>query len=275
MKILSLIKQFLIWILTLWSNAKDSVKWSLSLKSSPKPLHVGNGMPADGTSLIIAPHADDELIGCYNYIKRHPECIIYYCGLLGSKYTEENGIRRKNEFISFCKSIGVAYCVATGEIRDDIERIIDEVHPANILIPSYIDWHSEHRLMSRMCYELFERNSGAKIIWYRISVPIMSYNYSIIEDNSDFQEKWNAFKKHYISQKTINIRRFKFVEKKSLKGPYAAELFYIQTYVNFRDNYKRLINKTTQLDELKLYLSDYKKLVIKSESLYHILQNEY
>ena len=272
MNLFSSIKCKLLPVLSRILIMKDRLRWLLSLPFTPKPILIGKRtISCDGISLIIAPHADDELIGCFSFIKKHPNSIVLYCGLLGSHNNEENAIIRRREFISFCEANAIRYKLLGRNLKKEIISEILILRPSNILIPSFVDWHNEHRLINTIVLDLVDYFQSCNIIWYRISVPIMLYNYSVEESKHDYISKWKNFLLYYQSQKSINYRRFQFVEKHCKTRVFASELYYIQSTEEFKGNMSVLLPNTLLLDSLKTVLDDNRQLSRNAQNIYKLL----
>lgn len=271
MKLSCRIKSQLLRILSGLLLMKDRLWWLLSLPFTPKPVLKEKRTIGEGFSLIIAPHADDELIGCFSYIKEHPNSIVLYCGLLGSHYNEENANIRKREFVSFCEANRISFKILNNKLMEEIGAAIQEIKPSNVLIPSFVDWHYEHRLINSIVLDLEDYLTGCNIIWYRISVPIMLYNYSVEESKQDYINKWENFHLHYQSQKSINYKRFQFVEKHCIANVFASELYYIHTIDEFKNNMMVLLPQAKLLDSLKTVINDYKQLSSNAHNFYKLL----
>lgn len=271
MKLFYRIKSQLLPVLSGLFLMKDRLWWVLSSPFAPKPILKEKRTISEGLSLIIAPHADDELIGCFSYIKNHSNSIVLYCGLLGRHYSEENATIRKKEFISFCETNGITFKILNKSLLEGIAAEIQELRPSNLLVPSFVDWHNEHRLINTIVLDLVDQLIGCNVIWYRISVPIMLYNYLIEESKHDFITKWDNFHIHYQSQKNINYKRFQFVEKHCIANVFASELYYIQSIDEFKDNMSILLSQTYHLDSLKFIINDYKQLSTCAYNIYKLL----
>lgn len=228
----------------------------------------------EGKTLVIVPHADDELIGCYQFIKTHlHETTLFYCNFLGSNYSEENENTRKIEFVNFCITMGVNYIIAEQDVMLSLNKVIDKEQPLNILLPSVVDWHHEHRKTNTLLVTYLEQHIATcvqKIIWYHISVPMYGVvaNYACSMTRSEHNEKWTRFKSHYPSQQTINVPRFKLAERDCLRVCYAAETFKVFSPGAYLLIMKREQVFSKQFDELKELLSNYKKLVEQSTQIY-------
>lgn len=244
-----------------------------------KRLHVSRRIEhpvnsISGKSLIIVPHADDELIGCYQFISTHREqVILFYCNYLGCNYCKTNERLRKAEFEQFCQAIGIKYIIANHDVQKSLDDAINSIKPQNILLPSIVDWHHEHRLANTILETHLKQNPSSsvkKIIWYHISVPMYGSvaNYACCMTRCEQNTKWQCFSDHYPSQRFINVYRFKLAERDCMTGCYAAETFRIlapDTFLKIIEIGQKL---SEQLDELKIQLSDYNKLVEKTTQIY-------
>lgn len=234
----------------------------------PKPIFINN-IQLGGPTLIIAPHADDELIGCYNYIKRHrDDVIVLYCGLLGSNKDTANARIRKDEFIEFCSKVSAQYVVLEKASVESIKAILCKYDFDNVFIPSFIDWHVEHRWVNEALLQILEQIKLINIVWYQVSVPLYKINYIEGENKADYLEKWRVFADCYKSQKKINTSRFKFVERRGWNHFYAIEPYYCQSPDVFKQNLGKLSKNTIQLNQLKKVLNDYGKVVGLSAIIY-------
>ena len=89
---------------------------------------TGNEFAFNGKNiLIIAPHADDEYVGCCEFIRQYRKnntIHVFLCSFLGSNSNKENRITRENEFAESCRRLGLEYTIA-GQ-KDILERDILE-----------------------------------------------------------------------------------------------------------------------------------------------------
>ena len=198
----------------------------------------------NGPYLIIAPHADDELVGCYQLIiEEHRSSIhIFYCGLTGSNEDPENKKTRDAEISSFCENKSVNLITAEGDLQNSLLRTIDRVAPSVILLPPLIDWHTEHRLTHLLVHNaLKESPVKPEIALYQVSVPHekkqITHSIPITKDQQN--QKWRDFSHFYRSQKNMPIKLFRCHERisGSYSGVYAAEAFML---IRFKDWEKSL-----------------------------------
>ena len=239
-----------------------SIRWNASYKriSRISKTTINNNKALFNNSIIIAPHADDELIGCFSVLKRnHP--FVFLCSLTGSNRTEDNKKRRENEFCNCMKLLDCQYAISDGKLESELLDIFRKNNPSYVFIPTYVDWHDEHRLISEIMYKLISKQPQLKfkIVFYPVSVPIAQNTVNLCNQLSrkEFKEKFATFKSVYISQQSINIKRFKFYQthyvKNGIVEPFSV--FEIgawkKTYLNMQ---KELENK--DLLSLKEHLND-------------------
>ena len=203
------------------SNGLKRIRW----RKETKHMSLYIGMPStaeafqpDGKILVVAPHADDELIGCHQLILNHREnVVLFYCAFLGSNQNESNRRTREKEFLDYAHAMDVRYIISSpGNVLNDLRLAINDIKPSYLLLPTIVDWHSEHRLINELCLDLFPSTSSPiKICWYHISIPIPRDFINSFVDMSKEQHnyKWGLMKKCYPSQLHMDIARFRFVEK--------------------------------------------------------------
>ncbi len=205
--------------------------------------------------LIIVPHADDELIGCHEFIRKHKKnVLLFYCGMLGINLSKQNKLIRQKEFINYCKSENILYKLHKDDIYSDIKDAIISYKPNVIFLPSYVDWHKEHRLVNEIVNSIFEKDclSVNMIGWYQITVPINKdfINYSVSMSRKAQNEKWKRFRTFYNSQWHLPIRRFKYSERLCglLLCSFSAEVFTVMEVQNWKKYLNILRTKQVLMD---------------------------
>ncbi len=187
--------------------------------------------------LILVPHADDELISCHSLIKSNLKSAkLFFCSLTGTNSSLINKIIRNEEFDRYCKAIGIDYFIPESNdlLFEKFAQSIAEYNPTIICLPSFIDWHKEHILMSELLYRFLSNGGNNNIrgtLVYSVSFPM---HYKFVNtvcpmSNKEQSKKWKLFKSIYKSQSMIPVYRFKLWEQLYafyLGGGYATEYFH-------------------------------------------------
>jgi N-acetylglucosamine malate deacetylase 1 len=110
-------------------------------------------------NLIIAPHADDEVLGCGGILGK--DSFVYYCGIDESNVNIKDPLHRiplnkrlgeiKNvaKFLDFKWAVNMHtkvnhYAQSESELRDEFEKIINTVKPEKIFIP-FPSYNQDHK----------------------------------------------------------------------------------------------------------------------------------
>ena len=212
--------------------------------------------------LILAPHADDETIGCGGLLLQHPKWFDVYCltngfkGIHGELTYEEKIETRKREFSEAMDKAGVNYYHFFSDIDDkrlimryDRFKTISIADYDYIFIPNILDQHRDHKSVALLLNELMKERP------YKRNVKIVMY------------EVWTALA-------LPNV----FVD---IEGTIEAKMDLLKTYVsqnatrNYLDtirglNLYRGLNPMKQYAEAycKLDVSEFKK-ICKMYSFFH------
>lgn len=225
--------------------------------------------------IVLAPHADDEWIGCSEIIKLFKNIEIIFLNFTGSNNLKENKKIRKNEIINLCESMKVKVHIIEDDIEESLTKIINLNTPNLICLPYFIDWHEEHRKVNLILQKTINKNISITLIKH---IKICSYNISIPIPGAEITNvlsmnlktliyKWLKFKKHYVSQKNMPI--FRFICNEFINGAYCkslfADSFSIKEFYEWNDFINK--NKIKNFDILKKYINDINKI--------HLLINDY
>jgi len=208
--------------------------------------------------LVIAPHADDEVLGCGGYLLHERDRgseIHLIVGAIGGEDCRQNIDIRKREFDDVCRALGAnGYVLEYGKdalldtvpsrnIITALDRIVDNVRPDVVLI-NCISHHQDHRKMYDCAMAAMRKRDGF------FTQCVMLYEYPCLEpgevvdggrcyhDISDVINDKVQLLNLYSSQvrnapSPINengIRSLASIRGQECGGCY-AELFYIQREV--------------------------------------------
>ena len=119
--------------------------------------------------LIVAPHADDEVLGCGGIIKRKSQrgdnvIVLIVTRGTPKMYSEEKVINVRNEAKESHKILGVKETffldfhapeldiTSSAEIARGISKIVEENNIDEMYIPHRGDIHSDHTVVANACY---------------------------------------------------------------------------------------------------------------------------
>ncbi|WP_010249571.1 hypothetical protein [Myroides injenensis] len=244
---------------------------------------LSNNTIIAGKVLIIVPHADDELIGCFNFIKNYKskaDITLFFCNLTGSNNNLNNKLNRELEFQNFCKTYQIKNIINTEEdVYVGLKHVLMNNKFNFFFITPLIDWHFEHREVNYILYDILNESYSKEdlkvknIVFYQISVPL---NYNCVNfilgmNKEVVKEKWSAFSKFYPSQANLPKRRFIYQERlNALKCKdyfFAAESFQFLTFdswcsfvedIRFRQNFKFNASTINDLFLIRESVKNYK-----------------
>lgn len=220
----------------------------------------------DDKLLIIAPHPDDECIGCGGILLAYPQkCTVWVLTDGGKGCPGENessvALKREKEFLSEMSYLGITdFCMfhledGKLEIADRPYNEVDLCNFTKIFVPAEYDVHRDHRVAYRMIKESLSGNTtSTELYQYEISSALVNTTHFLdITTNIEKKEKLIEFHSSQIKEfdyidlfKSINRyraitldRRIKYAEAYSLK--------------NFRDDLAPISN-TMNGERTKVYI---------------------
>lgn len=196
--------------------------------------------------LVIAPHPDDEAIGCGGQIRLHVlagdevEVLLLTGGERGrpGEDEEETAIVRIHEAYEASMVLGstvVKYfrypdgsLTASGELVNDIAALIAERKPDRIYVPWYKDGHSDHRAAAEAVKYCLEKSILSPEVWaYEVWSPLEEYDIAV--DITDvIGVKLRAIRRHEsqvnrirFDEAALALARFRGELHNRPHGPYA------------------------------------------------------
>lgn len=264
------------------------IKWHLSYcryKHHPARENYLNTPlgTSDDRILVIAPHADDELLSSYTVLSQtNGEVYVYYCGFTGSDNDSCNCETRRQEITALCSRLHVP-CIDGERQERNLEELLRQKAFNKIILPSLVDWHDEHRKVNYILVEICKRlDIHPDIYWYSVTVPIEScqnIRYAPMS-RSEQKRKYMLFEQVYHSQSFMPLSRFKINER--INGHYskcyAAEVFMPVAFPRF----VILANKLQQeeagrsglirdISNTKYYINNIASVRNLSERIYSVL----
>lgn len=249
-----------------WVKETKEIKQFIGLPSTAKEYY------ADSKILVIAPHADDELIGCHRLISHYPDNVtVFYCSYLGSNYDENNRVIREKEIREFTNHYNVDLVVSCPpNVSKDLVDVILRLKPEIIFLPSIVDWHSEHRLVNTIIAEIINV-CPETIGWYHVSMPIPREYINAYCSMTPEQQmtKWLDMRSFYLSQLHIDAERFILVEKLTGEDETAVESYLLLSKNDFISKVENSRFYEKELNSLKSTLGYLNCMYNKTSEIYN------
>lgn len=225
----------------MWYIQSIILRIQIKKKNNMEKISVTNKM------LILIPHADDELIGCFSLLKNN-DCFGFYFNYTGNDSSETNINQRLSEFEKLTQILDLPFNInQLGNVKKQLSDLIKKSNFDGIFLPSFIDWNTEHvlvnKILSDVLNELHQNSYCLPYIYlYQISVPIpdLYLNSYLSLSRKEQIRKWKIFNSIYKSQRHLPSHRFKLQEK--INGYYvhkfAAEIYAKMNYEKWSKEYK-------------------------------------
>lgn len=205
--------------------------------------------------LILAPHSDDEWIGCGNIVNEDIDVAVCNMNKSGGDTQKVHNIRTA-EMIKICQLHGKQYLSITDNNYIELKNEIIRFKPEAIMLPFFYDWHEEHQqvinTLSKVVNESIECFDNIAIGMYQVSVPIKltAVTHCMKMSKAEFRYKWKKFREVYASQAHIPYNRFAAYERinGALCNSYAAEVFVFMSARTWKEKKAFL---TPNKDEIK------------------------
>ena len=251
-----------------WVKETKEIIQFIGLPSTAKEFR------ADGKILVIAPHADDELIGCHQIISHYTNNVtVFYCSYLGSNHDESNRVIRENEIREFTKHKNVDLVTSCpSNVPRDLVDIIRALQPEIIFLPSIVDWHPEHRLVNTKLADIINVCPDT-IGWYHVSMPIPReyINAYCSMTTEQLMTKWSEMRTFYHSQLHMDLERFILVERLTGKKETAIESYLLLS----KDDFVRKVENSRfyekELNSLKSTLGNLNFMYDKTLKIYNAI----
>ena len=150
------------------------------------------GPPDARRVLVVAPHPDDETIGCGGTLALLADAgaevrvVVVTDGeaTAGSPHPPtETAARRRGEAVAACAALGVGAPVHLGlpdgavadhatSLRVALDRVRDALDPQLVLVPWLLDRHPDHRACARSVTALVGTDADVEVWGYEAHVPV-------------------------------------------------------------------------------------------------------
>jgi len=178
--------------------------------------------PGQQRVLVIAPHPDDEVVGCAGTIVQHKNCgdevcIVYITDGRRSRALglgpEEMACRRRQEAEAGAKSLGIDRFEWFGlpegdwtaeQLQPPLQALMNQVAPHLIYAPSRIDFHPEHHKVATVLMTLLPDQPvelpAPLIRIYQSQVPLTPVLTNLVFDTSGVRRERAAAFTVYTTQ---------------------------------------------------------------------------
>lgn len=157
------------------------------------PLEV---LPKGESILVIAPHIDDETIGCGGTIAKHAQSGKKVTVLFAADCTEERRTEgdKAGSILGVNRLIFWEYQSKTldrfPEISGRLSEVIREIAPDIVYLPSYMDRHNDHISLNRYFYEVLKKIDPQFMIYgYEVWTTLIPNVVVDISDQAEIKKK--------------------------------------------------------------------------------------
>ena len=155
------------------------------------------------TVLVIAPHPDDEVLGCGAIMAKRAAAgeEVLVCIVTEGKepmYSAQFIRNEYNEMIAAHRSLGVAHTIMLRlpsakldtipqhEINDVLSEVIDMVEPDEVFIPHAGDMHKDHRIVAEAAMVALRPNKDHKVSRILAYETMSETDWNIPNQNNTF-----------------------------------------------------------------------------------------
>lgn len=261
------------------SSAKSTLRLRLLLDERDKPPVVVDDF-APRSVLVLAPHPDDEVIGCGGALRRHVlagaqvTVVFLTDGRSGDRELGKNSgpgdeelarartelsTRRKRESEAAAEILGVQELLfldgpdgalddtpaLTAQLRDVLRRCA----PSLIYVPSMLDLHADHWATNRVFYHCLDTldETAPVLREYEVWTPLLVNRLVVIDDV--MEEKRRALEQ-FASQNparlvnaTVGLNRYRSIYLYQAKERQFAEAFYESSPEQYRLLFEKFAGK--------------------------------
>ena len=257
-----MIKRLLLKAYNAFLKYRRESKWRKQTRYWRGVINQKNTLRIDENAryLILAPHADDEWIGCSQVIKTCENTVVLNMDMPGGDTNEMHQIRYREMSTLVSKYNKTLLTVGQDKVGS-LRGYIDKEKPDCICLPFFFDWHPEHvQVMQYLREALSVVTYEGIVLMYQVSLPLHPdmINCSVPLNKKGFLEKWEVFEEIYKTQTKIAFRRFMANEQinGALNGTYAAEVYCSMTKTEWNDKFNIFLLSEKETMDVKTTLQD-------------------
>lgn len=214
-----MIKDFLKGLLAVRQNRVISRYYDVVNTFSSLSPELIDGLPPGKRVLVIAPHCDDESLGCggtlhKHHLQGHDITAVFMTD--GSMCDSPNGIQetieaRKIEAEQAGKILGINQRIFLGhpdrQLRANepairqMEDIFEKISPDIVYLPFYLDNHPDHMETARICLSALHRRPVKTVLFYELWTTLIPNR--LVDISKTVENKMEAIRV-YRSQRDID-----------------------------------------------------------------------
>ncbi|HEX2493551.1 MAG TPA: PIG-L family deacetylase [Steroidobacter sp.] len=175
--------------------------------------------PGGQRVLVVAPHPDDEAIGCGGTILRHVAAADYVCVAIAtdgrrSRVVSDPAVMaqvRRQEAENAARLLGVARCQCLGfpegewrlaDMAPRFDSLLAELSPQIVYAPSLIDFHPEHLAVAHALADALSRSDlpAITVRIFQVQVPLTRELVNLVCDITSTRAASEAALRAYASQ---------------------------------------------------------------------------
>jgi LmbE family N-acetylglucosaminyl deacetylase len=213
---------------------------------------------------VIAPHPDDEAIGCAGVILRHRHAgdtvlVIYItdgsASRAGGLAAAEMRQARRGEADAACALLGVDGQVwlgapenrwAISEFQAPLRQTLLAFQPHLIYAPSYIDFHPEHWKSAQLLSQCLDEHAPPLMRIYQIQVPLTAILVNCVADIAVFaQQIEHVFATYQTQQGSLaSIRRGRHYNAAYYGQGQPVEVFWEMSATHYQRIHSKPLDRT-------------------------------
>lgn len=168
--------------------------------------------PTAQSLLVVAPHPDDEVIGCGGLLASHSrlggESTVVYLTCSEQRRRQEAHHARSHLAVTRAVELNLVegHLESTEENRETARELLREIKPGTITLPSTGDPHPDHRSAHTIFSEALSTvdGSNAEILFYEGFTPLCHAN-AWLDITPVAQQKWEALASYESQQERYHI----------------------------------------------------------------------
>lgn len=249
-----------------WSRYEKSLRYPLSDRCSAS-------MDTNKTYLILAPHSDDEWIGCSQVLRNCSKSFVCYMNMPGTESKEVRQVRYL-EIKKSVETLGRRLFEVGDDKQEALIDIIKSILPDYILVPYFFDWHHAHIAVMQLLKQSLEISGyTCNVMMYQVSVPmpVKACNICLPMSKKEQKAKWRFFFDVYKTQSFMPAKRFMVYETLAggLVGADSAEVYSLESSPEWSEKLNTMILEETIRYDIKDQLNNIPVVLDKVNSIYN------